>query len=177
MTSADPFATLIDRWEEMYEAFTSPYYTVTKQPDAIEGLRQCIDELKLAVANRPQLTIPGGFMAKCNRCNKAIDTERDAFVTMPNAEQCGYQRRRPTAFAHARCFEKDIRASIAQEQKDSLVKALEIARAKSALDNVERLSPFETDNQVEKRVRKATAFPTFEDTAAFGKHDQFPEER
>jgi hypothetical protein len=48
--------------------------------------------------------------AKCNRCNLPIDRERDAFVTMPNPEQCGYGRRRPTAFAHARCFEKDIKA-------------------------------------------------------------------
>jgi len=51
---------------------------------------------------------------KCNRCNLPIDRD-DAFVTMPNAEQCGFRARRPTAFAHARCFERDIKADCERE--------------------------------------------------------------
>lgn len=54
---------------------------------------------------------------KCNRCNLPIDRD-DAFVTMPNREQCGYKARRPTAFAHARCFERDIKSTYKQELKD-----------------------------------------------------------
>lgn len=45
---------------------------------------------------------------KCNRCKLEIESTKDAFVTMPNSEQCGYRSRRGTAFAHARCFEKDV---------------------------------------------------------------------
>jgi hypothetical protein len=67
--------------------------------------------------------------AKCNRCNLPIDRERDAFVTMPNAEQCGYRARRGTAFAHARCFEKDVKAAYEQELKDRDALMLEIGRA------------------------------------------------
>jgi hypothetical protein len=55
-------------------------------------------------------------MTKCNRCNLPIDRESEAFVTMPNAEQCGFRARRPTAFAHARCFERDVKAECAREQ-------------------------------------------------------------
>jgi hypothetical protein len=68
---------------------------------------------------------------KCNRCNKAIDSERDAFVTMPNAEQCGYQRRRPTVFAHARCFEKDVKTSYELELKSRDEMMVEIGMAPS----------------------------------------------
>jgi hypothetical protein len=53
--------------------------------------------------------------SKCNRCNLPIDKEREAFVTMPNAERCGFRSRRPTAFAHASCFERDVRAEAARQ--------------------------------------------------------------
>jgi hypothetical protein len=52
---------------------------------------------------------------KCNRCQLPIDREWDAFVTMPNAEQCGFRSRRRTVFAHARCFERDVKAAHDQE--------------------------------------------------------------
>lgn len=45
---------LVTKWEEMYEAFTSPYYNVTKKPDAVKGLRQCIDELAEVIARNVQ---------------------------------------------------------------------------------------------------------------------------
>lgn len=65
---------------------------------------------------------------KCNRCNLPIDRD-DAFVTMPNAEQCGFRARRPTAFAHARCFERDIKADCAREQKERDALMVDIGRA------------------------------------------------
>lgn len=43
---------LIERWEETYEAFTSPFYVVSKEPDPVLGLRQCIDELKEVVEKK-----------------------------------------------------------------------------------------------------------------------------
>lgn len=52
---------------------------------------------------------------KCNRCKLPIDCDREAFVTMPNAYHCGFRSRRPTAFAHALCFEKDIKADSERE--------------------------------------------------------------
>lgn len=68
-------------------------------------------------------------MSKCNRCNKEIDKEADAFVTIPNSEQCGYRAGRRTAYAHARCFEKDIRADVERQQKERDALMLEIGRA------------------------------------------------
>jgi len=55
---------------------------------------------------------------KCNRCNLPIDSTKDAFVTMPNPEQCGYRSRRPTVFAHARCFEKGVIESYEQRKEN-----------------------------------------------------------
>lgn len=57
-------------------------------------------------------------MAKCNRCKLSIDREREAHVIMPNSEQCGYKSRRPTAFAHASCFEADVKRNYVQSLKD-----------------------------------------------------------
>lgn len=68
-------------------------------------------------------------MAKCNRCKLPIDQTREAFVTMPNAEQCGFRARRPTAFAHASCFEKDIKADCERDRKDRDALMVEIGRA------------------------------------------------
>lgn len=68
-------------------------------------------------------------MSKCNRCGMTIDRDKDAFVTIPNAEQCGYKARRPTSFAHACCFERDLRADVARELKERDSLMLEIGRA------------------------------------------------
>jgi hypothetical protein len=79
-------------------------------------------------------------MTKCNRCNLPIDRERDAFVTMPNAEPCGFRARRPTAFAHARCFEGDIRAEVEREQKNRDAELMiRQARVGSSGENARRI--------------------------------------
>jgi len=43
---------IIPRWEEYYTAFTSPHYVVSGPPDAMQGLRQCINELSEALLSR-----------------------------------------------------------------------------------------------------------------------------
>lgn len=78
---------LVARWEEYYEAFTSPHHTVTAPPDAMKGLRQCIDELKRAmgklahsegvdtkelaelraIVGRCEKTSPGVLGGRCDR--------------------------------------------------------------------------------------------------------------
>jgi hypothetical protein len=44
--AATELRTLLNRWEGYFEAFTSPFYTKTGEPDAMQGLRQCITELQ-----------------------------------------------------------------------------------------------------------------------------------
>ena len=68
-------------------------------------------------------------MRKCNRCNKSIDCDKEAFVTIPNPEQYGYKSRRPTSFSHASCFERDIKRDYEQAQKERDALLLEIGRA------------------------------------------------
>lgn len=69
---------------------------------------------------------------KCNRCNLSIDGTSDAFVTMPNSEQCGYRSRRPTQFAHARCFEKGVIESYEQRKTHERELRAEIEEARKA---------------------------------------------
>lgn len=44
---------------------------------------------------------------KCLYCPLPIDSTKDAFVTIPNPEQCGYRSRGGTKLVHARCYEKE----------------------------------------------------------------------
>lgn len=67
---------------------------------------------------------------KCNRCSLAIDPTRDAFVVMPNPEQCGKGAFRPTRHAHASCFERDVKAAYKQELELNAERQKEIDEAR-----------------------------------------------
>lgn len=66
---------------------------------------------------------------KCNRCKLPIDSSKEAHVVMPNAEQCGFKSRRPTAFAHASCFERDVRMTYRREMEAEAERLKEIEDA------------------------------------------------
>ena len=70
---------------------------------------------------------------KCNRCGLPIDSSKEAHVVMPNAEQCGFKARRPTVFAHASCFERDLKATYKQEVAAEAERQSEIAEARSRI--------------------------------------------
>lgn len=61
---------LIARWERVYEAFTSPFYSVEKELDAISTLRQCIDELRSEIFGETE--------ARCETCG-----------CFPDGDYCG----------------------------------------------------------------------------------------
>ena len=69
---------------------------------------------------------------KCNRCNLPIDTTKDAHVIIPNPEQCGYRARQRTAFCHASCFERDVKAAYRQQLENEAELAREIAEMRAA---------------------------------------------
>lgn len=68
---------------------------------------------------------------KCNRCNLPIDSTKEAHVVMPNPEQCGFRSRRPTAFAHASCFERDVKDAYRRQLESEAELAREIAEARA----------------------------------------------
>lgn len=70
---------------------------------------------------------------KCNRCNLPIDTARDAHVVMPNSEQCGFRSRRPTMFAHASCFERDVKDAYRRQLESEAELAREIKELRLGL--------------------------------------------
>lgn len=70
---------------------------------------------------------------KCNRCNLPINASEEAHVVIPNAEQCGFKSRRPTAFAHASCFERDVRATYRREMEADAERHKEIVEAMGML--------------------------------------------
>lgn len=79
---------------------------------------------------RESSTVDGMEAAmKCNRCNSPIDSSKEAHVVMPNAEQCGFKSRRPTAFAHASCFERDVKATYRLEIETEAERHREIVEA------------------------------------------------
>lgn len=69
---------------------------------------------------------------KCNRCKLPIDSTSEAHVVMPNPAQCGKGSLRPTKFAHASCFEKDVKEQYRQELASESERAKEIAEARAA---------------------------------------------
>ena len=44
---------------------------------------------------------------KCLYCSNPIDGTSEAFVTIPNPQQCGYRARTSTKFVHAKCYEQE----------------------------------------------------------------------
>jgi hypothetical protein len=54
-------------------------------------------------------------------------------MVMPNPEQCGFRSRRSTAFAHASCFEKDVKESYRLELQHQAELQREIVEARTAL--------------------------------------------
>lgn len=66
---------------------------------------------------------------KCLYCSKPIDGSKEAFVTIPNPEQCGYQSRRPTKFVHATCYEQEtVRMSEVLTQLKALAVQIEASK-------------------------------------------------
>lgn len=55
---------LLEKWEEVYDAFTSPFYSVDKPMDATKVMRQCIDELKATKTRVKERQ--GAVWVKCN---------------------------------------------------------------------------------------------------------------
>ena len=70
---------------------------------------------------------------KCNRCKRPIDASKEAHVVIPNPEQCGFKAGRPTVFAHASCFERDVKAAYRQEMEAEAERMSEIAEARSKI--------------------------------------------
>ena len=66
---------------------------------------------------------------KCNRCKLPINPSEEAHVVIPNAEQCGFKSRRPTAFSHASCFERDVRVTYRREMEADAERQKEIEEA------------------------------------------------
>jgi len=68
---------------------------------------------------------------KCNRCNFPIDSSKEAYVVIPNAEQCGFRAHRPTVFSHASCFERDVKHAYKQQMESEAALLREIAKDKA----------------------------------------------
>lgn len=67
---------------------------------------------------------------KCLYCKLPVDSTAEAFVTIPNAEQCGYRSRAATKFVHARCYEQEtIRIHEERKAHEAQLKAeIELAK-------------------------------------------------